>query len=588
MSTEGNSKYTSDYTWNKTLLDYLVEKLSRGHLALLPNTNENNVRDNILDLTLADEDFPEDLMPKLVNPLPPFMEPQGIYPPWVHKIAPIVLELLTEKACKGWNQGFRLHQKIPDGPITHISPDPECTHFGLTLAGLGLDWSLMGKTISQFLSLEGLSLWDSNLSSNNIALFLRAMDSSTTCPMLRDLNLKCNNLSSPGVTVALASFLRSRPNLERLDLEETCLGDDGTLAISNALNHTNLELLNLRNNNIGDTGLKGLLRTKNASRIEILYLDDNKFSQKGVSSQIATFLGKNNTTIRNLSINCDNKSAKTLLGSISRESKLERIGSHLVSSNDTSMPLSGARREEYLDSIAFHLTRLICDRTSFESLCQSNHNLWDIGINLGTNPTENIWKGHETLRESLAINKRLVEGESVANRLRSKLRKLYFQGDFNIGPILALNVKFMPNVLEIVTRDEISCEHGGSCFNRCTNRSWHTICFRDTIDGIYRIVRNCHLPAMFTFPSTDLVVQQLNEEIIQLKREKDETYRADPKLTNKKTSGENCNTHNEISVMDCTLSSTIHPSCYNNVLNSVESFSDRETSNKATCKKRKK
>jgi len=96
------SLYTPDYlyTWNESLLDYLVEKLciaeaDKNQNDFLPNINEVNVRENIGDLIL-DEGFPEELTPELQNPRPPlFMMPQGRCPPWVKEIAPFVLERLT-------------------------------------------------------------------------------------------------------------------------------------------------------------------------------------------------------------------------------------------------------------------------------------------------------------------------------------------------------------------------------------------------------------------------------------------------------------------------------------------------------------
>ena len=83
-----------DYIWDQSLLNYLVAKLSYDDSDLLPNTNEVNVRNNICDLIL-EGDFPEELIPKLRNPSTQlFMMPQGRCPPWVHKVAPLVLELL--------------------------------------------------------------------------------------------------------------------------------------------------------------------------------------------------------------------------------------------------------------------------------------------------------------------------------------------------------------------------------------------------------------------------------------------------------------------------------------------------------------
>ena len=102
ISSSATSSNMRDYIWNESLLEYLVGKLrdaeaDKNQNDFLPNTNEANARENIGDLIL-DEDFPQELTPKLQDPKPPlFMMPQGRYPPWVREIAPFVLERLNSK-----------------------------------------------------------------------------------------------------------------------------------------------------------------------------------------------------------------------------------------------------------------------------------------------------------------------------------------------------------------------------------------------------------------------------------------------------------------------------------------------------------
>ena len=537
---EGTSTDPLEYTWDESLLNYLAVKLSSDNSSLLPNTNETNVRDNIEGL-LQDEFFPEDLIPKSRNSPPPTstMSLEGHLPLWVHKIAPIVLDLLTRRAHHRLLSTFEMLRKSSGGPIVYFNL---CRYLEPGLIRQ-LDWSLMGMAISQYPSLEELSLSNGRLSSNMIARLLGAMESSAACPMLRSLELKGSSLlcyprlspiSGEG-TFALSSFLRSRSNLKTLNLENTYLGNEEILVIAEALDHTNLEELYLQRNSIGDVGLETLLETKNAPTLEVLYLDDNNFSRRA-TTVLATFLGRKDIALRILSTNCENGSrAKTLLESIPGESKLERIGS--FGSCSGSRRQFGTRSKKYLDSIAPHLTTLMCDKTSLGAICQSNHNLWDIGLRV----SENMWKGHEFLRESFAINKRLTEGGSVANRMRSKLRKFYFKEDFDIQPFLTMDVKLMPHVLELVTRDEISCQQSGSRFDQHTKRSWYTICYRDSIDGIYRIVRNCQLPSIFSFSSPDFLVKPLKAEIASLQREKAETLRADTELPTKTPRNDNGN-----------------------------------------------
>jgi len=94
-SSSATSSKTRDYIWNESLLEYLVAELRDTHDPFL-NTDEADVRENIGDLIL-DDDFPQELTPKLKTPGPMFMMPQGRYPPWVSEIAPFVLERLNSK-----------------------------------------------------------------------------------------------------------------------------------------------------------------------------------------------------------------------------------------------------------------------------------------------------------------------------------------------------------------------------------------------------------------------------------------------------------------------------------------------------------
>ena len=81
-----------DYDFHPKLLDVLVQKLKDDSEA---RTDETKLKYKITDLT-QDENFPVLLIPKATSHEPPLvMASQGLIPPWVHQIAPKVLELLT-------------------------------------------------------------------------------------------------------------------------------------------------------------------------------------------------------------------------------------------------------------------------------------------------------------------------------------------------------------------------------------------------------------------------------------------------------------------------------------------------------------
>ena len=78
---------------NQALLSFLVEKLNGQCQSY---NNELDVKDEINILNIEDE-IPENLIPKPKPRHPLTMEKQGIYPPWIDEITPVVIELLTNK-----------------------------------------------------------------------------------------------------------------------------------------------------------------------------------------------------------------------------------------------------------------------------------------------------------------------------------------------------------------------------------------------------------------------------------------------------------------------------------------------------------
>ena len=86
-------KHESDVINNGALLDFLVEKLSTQ---CEPCNDEVDVKDEINQLNMNDE-IPMNLLHQPKNDYPLSMARQGLYPPWIEEISPLVLGLLTKK-----------------------------------------------------------------------------------------------------------------------------------------------------------------------------------------------------------------------------------------------------------------------------------------------------------------------------------------------------------------------------------------------------------------------------------------------------------------------------------------------------------
>lgn len=124
----------------------------------------------------------------------------------------------------------------------------------------------------------------------------------------------------------------------------------------------------------------------------------------------------------------------------------------------------------------------------------------------GRYATTSVIRRNRTVRMATGINARLNYGGSSAKILRHKLRDFYFQGKFDLQPFVDMDVKLMPCVLELVTRTEELV--GVDQFGR---GKYYEVC-SEHLDPIYRLVRNCHLPELFSFPSLKIRKLEANTQ----------------------------------------------------------------------------
>jgi len=289
-------------------------------------------------------------------------------------------------------------------------------------------------------------------------------------------------------------FLRSSAKPCKLSLDSGCI----SLLIRALDTGVCIGSLNICGPRIHDDDIERLLSAENSQCLLELEFDPSRLSQRGYES-LAMFLGRESTTIQRLDFGSslpDVGCAQLLLRLIPSSSTLRHIeiGALYQRGDDDS-----CNRAVQI------LTDLICDRSSLVALVGSNHQLKHIGRDRAR------MMRSSTLREALEINER--RGCSVNIKCRSKLRAFYFQGEFDIQPFVNMDVVLMPNVLELVTMSEeriVEKKEGrAETGTYVTARNGH-------LGGIYRLVRNCHVPELFDFPSERLQMERLrakNEEL---------------------------------------------------------------------------
>lgn len=403
------------------------------------------------------------------------------------------------------------------------------------------EWNKMGKDIILCTSLTMLSLEDCNLNgsssigrgsvadpkrveSTTDALF---GELKTFCP-LDALIMKDNKLGgycgADGLAALLPFVKYNAQTLVYLDLSNTGLRDDAARMLAGLLDDDlRVKSLRLNENSIGD-GIINLLSAKNIEHVETLLLHDQHaaFGNRGNGARharraILSFLGRD-TALMHFGIDeKDRKHACKMIESISKNSNLEEF--------EGSIGTSSKQCRELLVPV---LEKLLCDTSSFDSLCQSNHNLWK----LGTHTSQYSWcPDDEILKHALEINMKTKYGVSKGQKLRSKLRSFYFTGDYDVQPFIDMDTVLMPKVLQIVTLAEVCVnrgDHGYMCdCDECENhpRRYYEVP-GNSLNPVYRMVRHCQVEALFGYPSPDAKISSLEAHNIRLK-EKNERLMAE-------------------------------------------------------------
>lgn len=165
-----------------------------------------------------------------------------------------------------------------------------------------------------------------------------------------------------------------------------------------------------------------------------LYLSGDS-TTRATSESLARFLQRGGTAIKKLvcSYNVDAESVQMILRSIPKNSTLRELSITefaLERRQATSWLVDGSPAPPVTDEDPEKtMEHLLCNRRDFSSICESNHILSDVRYSYG--PLAHEQKTHEFIKQMLGI-KNGRSSCSVNQRLRAKLRAVYFKGDFCI------------------------------------------------------------------------------------------------------------------------------------------------------------
>ncbi|KAL7460315.1 hypothetical protein ACHAXS_000778, partial [Conticribra weissflogii] len=244
-------------------------------------------------------------------------------------------------------------------------------------------WREMGLAISHCKNLQWLSLEciPGGLDAEIIMALFRA-EGPYEFP-LRTLNLEENGLGPRGLA-ALLPFLRSRGGVYDLDICHSNLGDEGAHLMAEALDSVRVSVLNLASNNITIEGLSSIFASTNARHLEHMGLEGNCLGRAEIDA-ISRFLRRDDTSLvclgfgdTDMDFPCRFEAdwVDMLVDSLRCNTSLEEF--HLDADLYEQRADGNESKESVFDRVSSAISSLVCDVSSVDALCASNHVLRDM------------------------------------------------------------------------------------------------------------------------------------------------------------------------------------------------------------------
>mmetsp|Transcript_23078 Transcript_23078/g.46710 ORF Transcript_23078/g.46710 Transcript_23078/m.46710 type:complete len:539 (-) Transcript_23078:7-1623(-) len=348
-------------------------------------------------------------------------------------------------------------------------------------------WRRMGETLSRCQKLKQFVMDDVRLTPEILTALFRSEGGSYGFP-LEILSLMWGEFGSEGMRILHPFLMERTVPMKSLCLFGAHMDEEGAKLLAEVLERFPIKNLDVRVNPLGVGGISKMLSAKHAKSLSVLQLGQNSFDRIEIA-QVAKFLKRNDAILQYLSIgesDFNMECVKTLLHSLENNSNL----GELVFSPWTSW--FDEFGIECVDSMTFDrlseaIISLTCDTFNMQALFKSNHSLW----RLNTISPGVLSPAAQTL---LMINGMDI---STNEKIRYKLRSIYFQGSFRLQPFLSMNITYMPHVLELVTRRDDDPEEQ-------IHDKWGNLGSRKAegdLNGVYRFVRDWNLPHLFHFAS---------------------------------------------------------------------------------------
>ncbi|KAL7471498.1 hypothetical protein ACHAXS_011786 [Conticribra weissflogii] len=296
----------------------------------------------------------------------------------------------------------------------------------------------------------------------------------------------------------MLQFIKSFPTIQYLSFHGSNLSDNYIEPLVDMLESMHLEELNIQQNFLGTIGLETLLQGGCTKRLKTLKLS---YTNQRDVDLVARFLRRDGNEVRYIYLeefnSQDNDSRlkeklQMMLESIPNSSPLERL--HLGVEDECS--------EEERNELATLFQQKVCNLSSFDALCQSNHQFYQLGflkfplIIPGGPPMTVTVTGERTpiLCKALGINRASMK---TIEKIRCKLFTFYFRGEFDLMPFIGTDLKAMPRILHMMGTTMKTCE----LIPKYSSMVHELILSGGRLDNMYRFIRDWDVPTLFGYAS---------------------------------------------------------------------------------------
>lgn len=333
------------------------------------------------------------------------------------------------------------------------------------------EWRLIGYTISHCKKLENITFYRvSNNKFKVLPVIFRA-EGPYDFPLKKLEFVGCDLRDN--MIANILPFLQSRKQLDALHVLDDHILKKVAPLIAVILDRVTVQCLNLNRAQFDGEGLTAILSSRHSKCLRkfTLALHDLR---RGQMEEIGRFLSRNDIELECLEFgpppDFDNEKMDILFQSLQNNRTVRKL---TIFREERSTDITyRIRQYDVFIRTTDAIMALICNTSTFETLCRSNHvfGVFDANDERGCK----IYEAPPFVKHALEINENC--DASTNQKLRKKLESFYFREEYDLQPFLAMKSVCIPNLLEMIANSTINAKGEEE----------------DNLSGLYRFIRNCN------------------------------------------------------------------------------------------------